>query len=114
MTESAAIPPGWDAIRQVLDAHLQGLKDRLLSSEHRIDEIERGMDTHVADLWENIRKGQDKMRDVLSDHARTDEASMQEIREKLLSRVPAWALMVMTVGASMIGGMATYIIDHLK
>jgi hypothetical protein len=101
-------------VERLLGQRIDGIANRVESTEEGIQEIRRGMDGHVGDLWENIRQGQQEILKTLSEHTREDDKNMQQIYNQMLWRVPIWALTIMTVGASVIGAMATWILDHIK
>jgi len=101
-------------VERLLNQRIDTLKDQVESNEESILEIRRGMDGHVGDLWSTVRKGEEDLGRQLAAHAKDDTDAMHIIETQLLMRVPAWALAVMTIGASIIGAMATFILDRLK
>lgn len=103
---------------------LDTIKERVLENEERHGEWQGDFHTNVDGLRDRIRQDHDRLKDLISaqhksfetlihSHAAEDNRAMQEIREQLLARVPAWALALITVGGALIGSMGTYILDRL-
>lgn len=103
-----------ELLTQVFDARLKALADRLTACEGRVGLIDTGIDGDLSKIWESITKSQEQITKLIADHAMQDEKALAQIQHQMLTRVPAWALVIMTMGASLIGGMATWILNHLK
>jgi hypothetical protein len=83
-------------VEKITDEKINGLKDRVKASEHDIRELKDGVDGHLDELREEVQKG------------------YHDLSKQLLQRVPAWVMTMMMTGASIIGAMAMWILDHLK
>ena len=103
-----------ELVERVVNIRIDGLENRLKDAGANLAQMQRDLDSAVGDLWKNIRESMEDMNKVISEHAKADTTAMHNIETNLLTRVPAWALTVMTIGASIIGAMAMYILDHLK
>lgn len=99
---------------KIVRSELHALKERVAETEGQQRDGQSDLDGHVDGLRERIREVQDDIIVVIRNHADEDTKAMREIRDQLLARVPAWALAVMSLGASLIGAMLTWILDHLK
>lgn len=101
-------------VERMLNMRMDGIERRLTEQTGDINLLQRDVDSAVGDLWKNIRESMDGINRVIAAHADSDNKAMHNIETNLLTRVPAWALAVMSIGASIIGAMAMYILDHLK
>lgn len=101
-------------VERVLNMRIDGLERRFNETTSDITNLQREVDGAVGDLWKNIRESIDGINKTIAAHTDADTKAMHNIETNLLTRVPAWALAVMSIGASIIGAMAMYILDHLK
>lgn len=101
-------------VERVLNMRIDGLEHRLKEATTDVGQLNRDVDGHVGDLWKHLRESIDEINKTIADHTTADNKAMHTIETQLLARVPAWALSAMTIGASIIGAMATYILDHIK
>lgn len=101
-------------VERVINMRIDGIEQRLKDATVNVGQLQRDVDGHVGELWENLRTTMDGINKTISEHTAADNKAMHSIETQLLARVPAWALSAMTVGASIIGAMATYILDHIR
>lgn len=106
--------PSCQMVEKITDEKINGLRDRVKESENDIRELKDGVDGHLDELREEVQKGYHDLSRQLSDHEKKDDTNMHTIQTQLLQRVPAWVMTVMMTGASIIGAMAMWILDHLK
>lgn len=90
------------------------LNEKITDVVKSVEAIRDDVDGHVNKLYEEIHEARTGLSNQLEAHAKDDREAIRNIEVQLLTRVPPWALLVMTVSGSMIGAMATYILDHLK
>lgn len=101
-------------VEKITDEKINALKDRVKANEHDIRELKEGIDGHLNEVREEIQKGYHDLSKQLSDHEKKDDTNMHTIQAQLMQRVPSWVMTVMMTGASIIGAMAMWILDHLK
>lgn len=101
-------------VERLLAEKIEGVRAHAESAKVNGDALRKELDRHVNTLWKEMRAEMAALSKQLSEHAKDDSDAMHTIEKQLLSRVPAWALTTMTIGASVIGAMAMYILDHLK
>lgn len=107
-------PVSCQMVEKITDEKINGLKDRVKASEHDIRELKDGVDCRLDEVREEVQKGYHDLSRQLSEHEKKDDTNMHTIQTQLLQRVPAWVMSVMMAGASIIGAMAMWILDHLK
>lgn len=105
-------PTDCRTVERIFTAELKALNERLQVVERKTETLERDFDGHIEKLWSAVNMGFESVKKIISDHAKDDSDAMHKIEGALLARVPAWALAIMTVGGSVIGSMATYILTH--
>ena len=101
-------------VERVLNMRIDGIDHRLKETNTDVVQLQKDVDERIADLWKNLRRMVEDIHKVIATHTDADNKAMHAIETQLLARVPAWALALMTAGASIIGAMAMYILDHLK
>jgi len=101
-------------VERLLVEKIEGVRQNADAARVNGEAIRKELDRHVSTIWKEMRTELAALSKQLADHAKDDSDAMHTIETQLLSRVPAWALTTMTVGASVIGAMAMYILDHLK
>lgn len=90
-----------DVVERVLNMRLNAMEQHIKDIGTDVDQVRRDMDGHVGELWEHIHKAIEEV-----------NKSLRTFDTQILARVPTWALTVMTIGSSIIGAMATYILNH--
>ncbi len=101
-------------VERYLLERIDGIKHQVSANRSSIDQLAEDLDRHVNQIWTDMRKSMADLTKQLSDHAKDDSEAMHTVQTQLLTRVPAWALGIMTAGASIIGAMAMYILDHSR
>ena len=101
-------------VERIFTAEMKALNERLQVVERKTETLERDFDGHIEKLWVAVNTGFESIKKIIADHSKDDSDAMHKIEGALLARVPAWALAIMTVGGSIIGSMATYILTHFK
>ena len=107
-------PASCQMVEKITDEKINGLKDRVTANTSEIRELREGVDSHLDELRDEVHKGYSDLSKQLSEHEKKDDTNMHTIQTELLQRVPAWVMSVMMAGASIIGAMAMWILDHLK
>lgn len=101
-------------VEKITDEKINGLKDRVKEVEHDLREVRDGIDGHFDEVRDEVRVGYQDLSKQFSEHEKKDDQNMHTIQTQLLQRVPAWVMTVLMTGASIIGAMAMWILDHLK
>ena len=107
-------PPQCSQVERYLSERIDSVRQQLANNQASIAQLAEDLDRHVNQIWTDMRKSMADLTKQLSDHAKDDSEAMHTVQTQLLTRVPAWALGLMTAGASIIGAMAMYILDHSK
>lgn len=103
-----------ERLEEVFSTKIQAVADRVTAVEGRIGGLDSTMDGDMAELWQTLRVGQEQIKAIIHEHASDDAKALGLIQTQMLMRAPAWALSMMVIGASLIGGMATWILNHVK
>ncbi len=104
--------PECRAVERVFEAQIEALNQRLQANEQQVQRLNGEVDGHVDKLWERVNAGFNEMKQIVAEHARDDNQAMTRVENALLTRVPAWALALITTGGSIIGALGMYILTH--
>lgn len=114
MQRGPDLPQSCAMVQTMLASSVDSVKEKVEATDHRAVELARCVDRDSAEMWKAIHAGDEVIRTQLIAHEKETFKVIQEIRDQLLMRVPAWALALMVGGASIIGALSMYILDHMK
>ena len=101
-------------VERITDEKINGLKDRVAGTEHDIRELQEGIDCHINEVRDEVRKGYADLSKQLTEHEKKDDTNIMTIHTQLMQRIPAWVMTILMTAASIIGAMGMWILDHLK
>lgn len=110
--EHQSSPPECHLVERVFTTQMEAATQRIQLAEQNIQGLNGKIDGHVDKLWERLNQGFDDLKVVIANHAKDDSDAMHRVENALLTRVPAWALGIMTIGGSIIGALSMYILTH--
>ena len=102
------------AVERLTDEKINGVRDRVKATEHDLRELKDGMDEGFSQVREEASIRNAELHKRITDHEKDVNTNFTTIHTQLLQRVPAWIMSILMAGASIIGAMAMWILDHLK
>lgn len=103
-----------EMIEKLFDSKVSAVETHVKSLQSDTEDLKRFTATQIDNLWAHVNTNFTASRQSLSDHILSNSERLHELEAAMVARVPAWAVGIMTIGGSIIGSMATYIITHLK